>query len=150
MSEQRVEFLLVEDNDHDIIAIKRAFKQTGLPHRLLTVAGGVSCLQFLNDRVAARQKDFFPPPLVLLLNDHMATSDGIEILKEIRSRDDLCHLPVVMLMASSQNYREMKSYRTGANAYIVKPFEFETLVSVMDLIVRFWELAELPEPLVGA
>ena len=147
MADSGIEFLLVEDNEHDITAIRRAWKTAGLPHLLNVVPGGKSCLCFLEDRNAAQKKGKHPPPLVVLLDDRMATMDGIDILKEIRANDDLCHIPVVMLMSSDENYRELKTYRLGANAYIVKPMAFEKLVAAIELIVRFWELAELPEPM---
>jgi CheY-like chemotaxis protein len=146
MADERIEFLLVEDNEHDITAIRRAWKSAGHPHSLQVVPGGRSCLDFLEDRNIIEKKGGRPPPLVVLLDDRMATMDGIDILKEIRANDDFCHIPVVMLMSSDENYRELKTYRLGANAYIVKPMAFEKLVAVIDLIVRFWELAELPEP----
>jgi DNA-binding response OmpR family regulator len=141
----RIEFLLVEDNEHDITAVRRAWKTAGLPHLLNVVPGGRSCLCFLEDRNVALSKGERPPPLVVILDDRMATMDGVDVLKEIRESDALCHIPVVMLMSSDENYRELKTYRLGANAYIVKPMKFEKLVNAIDLIVRFWELAEIPE-----
>jgi CheY-like chemotaxis protein len=146
MSNAQIEFLLVEDNEHDITAIRRAWGKCGHPHLLQVVPGGRSCLSYLEDRKAAQQKGVFLSPLVVLLNDRMATMDGVDVLKAIREKDEFCHIPVVMLMSSDENYRELKTYRLGANAYIVKPMEFEKLVSVVDIIIRFWVLAELPEP----
>ena len=145
MKTERIEFLLVEDNEHDILFIQRAWEKCCLPHRLLVMPGGESCLRFLRQRAANRKAGQAVPPLVVLLDDRMASKDGVEILREIRDEDDLCHLPVVMLMASNENYRKMKTYRMGANAYIVKPSGFDRLTTVVDLIARFWELAELPD-----
>lgn len=143
---ERIEFLLVEENEHDTTAIQRAWTKSGLPHRLHVAPGGKSCLRFLEDRNEARKKAPRPMPVVVMLNDRMATMGGVETLKRIRERDDLRHVPVVMLMASDENYRKLKTYRMGANAYVVKPMKFDALVEAIGTIVRFWELAELPEP----
>ncbi|MCF8080610.1 MAG: response regulator [Desulfobacterales bacterium] len=84
--------------------------------------------------------------VVVMLDDKMATMGGVETLEKIRQNDNLCHVPVVMLMASDENYRKLKTYRMGANAYIVKPMAFKELMEMVQIIVRFWELAEPPEP----
>lgn len=141
-----IEFLLVEDNEHDVAAMRRAWEKSGVPHRLHVAPGGETCLEFLADRQEAIRQGESPMPVVVLLDDRMATMGGVETLARIRENPDLCHVPVVMLMASAESYRELKTYRMGANAYIVKPTGADRLTEVTGVIVRFWELAELPEP----
>lgn len=139
-----IDFLLVEENEHDVAAIQRAWTRSEIPHQLLVAPGGKSCMEFLEKRNQEGKKGHPAKPLVVLLDDKMATMGGVETLKKIREDDDLCHVPVVMLMASDENYRKLKTYRMGANAYIVKPMKFTDLMETIQIIVRFWELAELP------
>lgn len=142
-----VEFLLVEENEHDVAAVRRAWDKSGVPHRLRLAPGGETCLAFLADRQEAIRRGEPLMPVVVLLDDRMATMGGVETLRRIRGDEELRHVPVVMLMASSESYRELKTYRMGANAYIVKPAGAEKLTEAIETIVRFWELAELPEPI---
>ncbi|MFP4306822.1 MAG: response regulator, partial [Desulfococcaceae bacterium] len=86
-----------------------------------------------------------PPPLVMIVNDKMSSLGGVKTLKAIRDREEWAHLPVIMLMASPDNHRELKSYRNGANGYFVKPMEFDDLVELVRVLVRYWEMAELPD-----
>mgnify|MGYP006271092789 CR=1 FL=1 len=139
-----IEFFLVEENEADIMAFRRAWKSAGGGHPLQVVPGGKSCLELLEDRNRKRTEGRETPPAVVILNDRMSTMGGVETLKSIRATDDFTHVPVVMLMASSETYRELKAYRLGANAYIVKPMEFDRLVEIIQIVVGFWELAELP------
>ena len=142
----QIDFLLVEDNEHDVAAIRRAWTKNGITHPLHVAPGGKSCLEFLEKRNQERKKGHSAKPVVVMLDDKMATMGGVETLKKIRENDNLCHVPIIMLMASDENYRKLKTYRMGANAYIVKPMAFEELMETIQTIVRFWELAELPEP----
>jgi len=142
----QIDFLLVEDNEHDVAAIRRAWTKSEITHPLQVAPGGKSCLEFLEKRNQGRKKGHSAKPVVVMLDDKMATMGGVETLKKIRENDDLCHVPVVMLMASDENYRKLKTYRMGANAYIVKPMAFNELMETIQIISRFWELAELPEP----
>ncbi len=141
-----IEFLLVEENEHDVAAMRRAWQKSGVPHRLQIAPGGKTCLEVLEKHSEDRMQGLCPMPMVVLLDDRMATMGGVETLAKIRQDPRLRHVPVVMLMASDESYRELKTYRMGANAYIVKPMEFKALVEAIGIIVRFWELAELPDP----
>ncbi|MCF8053345.1 MAG: response regulator [Desulfobacterales bacterium] len=142
----QIDFLLVEENEHDVAAIRRAWTRSEITHQLHVAPGGKSCLEFLEKRNQERKKGHPAKPVVVMLDDKMATMGGVETLEKIRQNDNLCHVPVVMLMASDENYRKLKTYRMGANAYIVKPMAFKELMEMVQIIVRFWELAEPPEP----
>ncbi len=62
------------------------------------------------------------PPDLLVLDIMMPQMDGWEILRMIRSDDDLKELPVVVLTAKVQDEDIARGWRMGADGYIVKPF----------------------------
>lgn len=140
-----LEFILVEENEDDVLFLQRAWKVCDIPHSLRVAVGGKSAIGYLEEWTRSRERGETPPPLVIIVNDKMSSLGGVETLRTIREREEWSHLPVIMLMASPDNHRELKSYRNGANGYFVKPMDFDDLVKLVRVVVRYWEMAELPD-----
>ncbi len=136
--------LMAEDNDHDIVAIKRAWKKHMISNPLYVVNDGEECLDFLHRRGAYSEPGIAPSPGILLLDINMPKMDGLTVLNHIRADDALRFLPVTILTTSEAEEDRLKSYDLGANAYIVKPIGFENISRTVRTITLFWELAELP------
>ena len=70
-------------------------------------------------------------PHLVLLDMRLPDVDGLTVLKLIKATTEFRHIPVIML--SGHAYWQMLSIAldAGADSYIFKPFEFETLVSVI-------------------
>jgi two-component system response regulator len=63
----------------------------------------------------------------------------------VKSDPTLRHIPVVMLTSSHQGPDVKESYRLGANAYVVKPVDFQQFTDAVKTIGKFWAvLNELP------
>ena len=137
--------LMAEDDEHDIVAIKRAWKKHHVANPLYIVNDGEECLDFLYQRGKYSQPDSAPRPGILLLDIKMPKVDGLAVLRHIREEKVLRHLPVVILTTSKAEEDRFKSYELGANAYIVKPLGFENFSEAVRTINLFWELVELPE-----
>ncbi len=58
---------------------------------------------------------------------NMPNMTGIDLLKEIRSDDNLKHLPVLMVTAEAKKENIIMAAQAGANGYVVKPFTAATL-----------------------
>jgi DNA-binding response OmpR family regulator len=61
-------------------------------------------------------------PDLLLLDIMMPVFDGYEVLKKMKSHDELSDIPVVILTSKGQEYDVVKGLGLGAEDYIVKPF----------------------------
>jgi CheY-like chemotaxis protein len=136
--------LLAEDNEHDIIATKRAWKKHHIANPLYIVKDGEECLDFLHQRGKYGESGTTPRPGILLLDINMPKMDGLAVLKHIREDGKLHHLPVVILTSSKDEEDRLKSYHLGVNAYIVKPVGFENFSEAVRRINLFWELVDLP------
>ena len=136
--------LLAEDNEHDIIATKRALKRHHIANPLYIVKDGEECLDFLHQRGKYSEPETTPRPGILLLDINMPKMDGLAVLKHIREDRELRHLPVVILTSSKDEEDRLKSYHLGVNAYIVKPVGFENFSEAVRRINLFWELVDLP------
>jgi len=53
---------------------------------------------------------------------------GIELCRRIKSNLEICHIPVVLLTASATEEKKLEGLQTGADDYIVKPFNTKILV----------------------
>lgn len=138
-----IEILLVEDNYSDVVLVKEAFKEGHTATNLSVVDDGEKALNYL------RKKDKFSnvvTPDLILLDLNLPKINGIEILKIIKSDEDLRIIPVIML-STSQNKEDIKSaYKNYANSYIIKPLDFEKFLEIIKTIETFWlTLTELPK-----
>ncbi len=136
---------MAEDNKHDIIATKRAWKEDNISNPLYIVNNGEECLDYLYQRGKYSELGSAPRPGILLLDIKMPKMDGLEVLKQIRDSKEFSSLPVVILTTSKSEEDKIKSYNLGANAYIKKPVGFEGLKSALKIINLFWAIVEVPK-----
>ena len=57
--------------------------------------------------------------------------DGFEILRDMRSQDELREVPVILLTALDDDKNTWEGWRAGCNLYLPKPFEPEQVVSAV-------------------
>lgn len=75
----------------------------------------------------------------------MPKVDGMEVLRQIKTHEQLKVVPIVMLTSSREEQDLVKSYQLGANAYVVKPIDFQQVVEAIKQLGLFWAvLNEVP------
>jgi DNA-binding response OmpR family regulator len=95
-------------------------------HHVIFAADGVEALAKLDDqRVDAIVLDVMMPRL-----------DGIEVLRRIRTDTRHRDLPVVMLTARVGEDDHLRGYQGGADAYLTKPFDPDTLVGTLEAVLQ--------------
>lgn len=73
----------------------------------------------------------------LLLTDlHMPVMTGLELIKEVRKIDYYKHIPILFLTTETQISLKKEAKEAGATGWIVKPFEFEKLLSTIHKVLR--------------
>ncbi len=137
--------LMAEDNKHDIIATKRAWRENHILNTLYVVNDGEACLDYLYQRGEYAEPGTAPRPGILLLDINMPKMNGHEVLNQIRGERAFCNLPVIILTTSKAEEDRIRSYDLGATAYIKKPVGFENLSHAIKTINLFWEMVELPK-----
>jgi DNA-binding response OmpR family regulator len=85
-------------------------------------------------------------PAVMLLDLKLPKVDGLEVLKQVRSDEDLKMIPVVVLTSSHEEKDMMRSYKLGVNAYVVKPVDFHEFVNAVKELGVFWAVINEPPP----
>ena len=137
--------LMAEDDEHDILATRRAWKKHHISNPLYIVNDGEECLDFLHRRGKYGEPGTAPRPGILLLDIRMPKMDGLAVLKHIRQDGQLRRLPVVILTTSRAEEDRLRSYDLGANAYVVKPVGFNNFSDAVRTINLFWQLVDLPQ-----
>ncbi len=131
--------LLVEDDPEDVYIAQRAFARARIPNPLHAIGSGEEALEFLTGTGRyARAGAPFPTPALILLDLHLPSMDGREVLSRIRNEPALRFIPVVMVTTSSAESDVRACYAAGANAFVTKPTEFDTFVKTMVSVGRYW------------
>src|SRR5207245_385011 len=130
--------LLAEDDPNDVLLIQRAFQKAGLRNALKVVADGADAIEYLSGRGNYSDRDKFPLPFLLLLDLKMPGTDGFEVLQWVRSEPDLKRLLVVVLTSSELQEDVDRAYELGANSYLVKPVEFDSMVNLIKRFEAYW------------
>jgi two-component system, response regulator len=135
--------LMVDDSKNDVELAVRALSQYKLANEIITLPDGAEALDFLYRRggFASRANG---APLVVLLDIKMPKVDGLEVLRAIKGDPNLQPIPVVMLTSSCEGPDVDECYRIGANAYVVKPVDFQQFSDAVKTIGRFWAVVNEP------
>jgi chemotaxis family two-component system response regulator Rcp1 len=138
-----VEILLVEDNPADIELTRQGFLEAKVKHNLHVARDGKEALSFLR-----REGKFAKAtrPDLILLDLNMPKMDGREVLRQIKTDDDLKSIPVVILTTSDATEDILKAYSLHANSYMTKPMDFDQFVTeVTKGVSDYWfTLVKLP------
>lgn len=137
--------LLVDDSAHDVELTLAALEQNHLANEVVVARDGEEALDYLYRRGIFKLR-FAGHPAVVLLDLKLPKIDGLEVLKQIKSDDDLRAIPVVMLTSSREEKDLLQSYNLGVNAYVVKPVDFHEFVDSLKELGLFWAVINQPPP----
>jgi CheY-like chemotaxis protein len=130
--------LLVEDDEVDVMNVRRAFQKNNILNPLFVAGNGIEALEIL-------RSDKFPKDHRLVLLDlNMPKMNGIEFLKEVRADPQLRSLPVVVLTTSRDERDRVEAYDLNVGGYLVKPVSFPDFADLMAALNKYWTLVELP------
>ena len=135
MHHRKFEILLVEDDSGDVDLTREALKEGKAKVNLSVVEDGVKALEYL--RQESPYADGVRPDLILL-DLNLPKKDGHEVLREIKSEENLKSIPVAILTTSDAELDILQAYDLGCNCYITKPAEFDQFVKVIDVLEFFW------------
>lgn len=141
MSDRRVSFLLVDDDEVDVAALQRAFRKAQSSHPLVVAGDGVEALDYLR---GTGGKPPLARPYVILLDLNMPRMSGQEFLRELR--DDPDHRDaVVFALTSSKDERQKEDiYGFKVAGYFVKSGEMGDFIDLARMLKLYGQLAELP------
>jgi CheY-like chemotaxis protein len=130
--------LLVEDDPNDVLLMRRAFRKANLTNPLQVARDGQEAIDYLNHQGNFADATRYPPPTLMLLDLKMPRKNGFETLEWLRQQPGLKRIVVVVLSSSSETADVKRAYDLGANSYLVKPGDFQTLVDRVNLMASYW------------
>lgn len=142
MNEQALEILLVEDDEVDIMNVKRAFKKNNISNNIHIARNGLEALAMLRGKPSEGIEKLNPMPKVVLLDLNMPKMGGLEFLQEIRNDADLKKLSVFVMTTSDEESDKIAAYNLNVAGYILKPLSFERFVQAVSILNHYWKLCE--------
>jgi CheY-like chemotaxis protein len=135
---RQLNILLVDDDEVDVMNVRRAFDKGRISNPLFTAGDGEQALAVL------RGSEYPTERRLMLLDLNMPRMSGIELLREIRADPALRSLPVVVLTTSDAERDKVDAYDLNVAGYLLKPVTVGTFVEVMATLNKYWQLVEMP------
>jgi len=130
--------LLVEDDQVDVMTVKRALKEIHVTNPVVNLENGEEALKYLRDSDSAK-------PCIILLDLNMPIMNGIEFLQVAKHDARLKRIPVVVLTTSEEQQDKVNSFDLGVAGYMAKPVDYRQFVEVMRSIDAYWTISEMPQ-----
>lgn len=120
-----MKLMLVDDSRDLLDFLKEAFE--GDFAEVVTVTSGHKAFGKLSESKL---------PDIIVSDINMSDGDGYWLCNEIKQHNKYKHIPVVLLTAKGEEQSQSDSYKLGADSFLAKPFEIETLMAMMRGILK--------------
>jgi CheY-like chemotaxis protein len=139
---EQTQILLIEDDEVDVMNVKRAFKKCNITNPLYVAVNGLKALEML--RCDGDKSPIIPPNNRLILLDiNMPKMNGIEFLQELRADPELKAIPAIVLTTSDEDRDKIEAYNLNVAGYIIKPVTFNKFTETIATLTRYWNLSEM-------
>jgi two-component system, response regulator len=128
---ERKKMLIVEDSPADVMLVKLAVEETGVPIDVIHLADGDEMLKYLEGN-SIKNTSF------VLLDLNIPKANGIDILKHKSTLEDWSSVPVILYSSSARQEDIRQAMHFGASAYVCKPVDFEQFNRTIQHLVVFW------------
>ncbi len=142
MESKVINILLVEDDEVDVMNVKRAFKKSKISNPLYVAGNGLEGLEMLRSQNG--QPTVPDTRRLILLDLNMPKMNGLEFLQELRNDEKLKRTPVIVLTTSDEDRDRIEAYNLNVAGYILKPVTFSNFAEVMVALNKYWTLCEMP------
>ncbi|MFH1688153.1 MAG: response regulator [bacterium] len=116
--------VLVVDDEPEITEIVETF---------LTESGYQVSVENTPNNAAARAREFHPD--VILLDIMMPGIDGYSICEDLKSDPEFASTPIIFLTGKDRNDDMGRSFRSGGDMFIKKPFSCERLLEIVNIVL---------------
>lgn len=116
--------LLVDDDPNLVLLVQDYLELKG--YRVLTASQGKEGLQVLEQEI----------PDLIICDVMMPEMDGYNFVRHVRENKKISWLPVLFLSAKGQTEDRVFGLNTGADVYMVKPFEPDELIAQIEASLK--------------
>ncbi|MGB3510768.1 MAG: response regulator [Microcoleaceae cyanobacterium] len=143
MKKRVINILLVEDDEVDVMNVKRAFKKNNITNPLYEAANGLEALAMLRNQEDSKPFVIPTERRLILLDLNMPKMSGLEFLQTLRNDPQLKPIPVIVLTTSDEDRDRIEAYNLNVAGYILKPVTFSKFAEVMITLNKYWTLCEM-------
>jgi CheY-like chemotaxis protein len=131
--------IVVEDDEHEVLLLKRAFQAVRVKNPVLLFRDGQAVIDYLS-RLGADDENQIADALpgLMLLDLKTPRRNGLEVLEWVRAQPVLKRLVVVMMSTSDYARDINRAYDLGCNSYLLKPVSLDRLVEIVQLLDSYW------------
>ena len=141
MTKNPVTVLVVDDDEVDLMAIERSFRQRRIANDIVAAKDGVEALAILR---GAEERPPLARPYVILLDLNMPRMNGFEFLREIR-QDPALRAAIIFVLTSSESEEDRAAaYASNIAGFIVKSDAGRGFLATIEMIEHFWRVVEFP------
>lgn len=133
MQKDYIHIILADDDEDDRMFFTDAFQELKIQTKVQTFKDGAELMDYLITPEALL-------PQVLFLDLNMPKKNGLDCLYEIKSNNKFKDIAVAIYSTSSSEEHIEETFVLGANIYIKKPSDFNTLKKVLAEVVTInWQ-----------
>jgi CheY-like chemotaxis protein len=130
-----VTILLVEDDEVDVKALRRAFDNLKIANPLVVACDGVEALEKLPN---------LPRPYLIITDVNMPRMNGIELLRKLRDSNEFRDSIVFVLTTSNDEQDKIDAYNLNVAGYMLKSEMGTSFNRAIALIENYWKVVEFP------
>lgn len=138
---QPIHILLVEDDEVDAEAIRRAFEKQKINHTITMASDGFKALDVLRGQESQPR---LRSPYLIILDLNMPRMNGIEFLREIRQDPELKCSVVFVLTTSDSVKDKLAAYNAQVAGYFLKQRTGENFANLVEMLHVYWRIVEFP------
>lgn len=133
--------ILVEDDDGDAKAIRRAFTKAKVANPIIRKRDGLEALAYL------RGEEETPPPssYILLVDLNMPRMGGLELIREIRASPELRSAVIFITTTSNAKQDKRGAYDLNVAGYVLKSNAGADFLELVGALDKYWKVVEMPE-----
>lgn len=124
---------VADDDEDDRFLLRLAFQQQSPQSLVLFAVDGLDLLSALAESPLH--------PCLIILDLNMPRLNGLEALEALRQVETYRETPIVILTTSGDALYRQQAYDLGANDYLVKPLNLDSLLETVSKLVADWDLA---------
>lgn len=134
--------LLVDDDEVDVMTVRRAFVSGKITNPLYVASNGIEAFDML--RGEPGKPSIVPPDRrIILLDLNMPKMNGLTFLQELRADANLKHIPAIVFTTSSDENDKIETYGLNVAGYMHKPDTFAEFVELLVALNDYWTSCEI-------
>lgn len=130
--------LLVEDDENDVIFMRRALAKAHISNPLQVLHNGQEAIDYLSGAGKYGDRLRYPLPGMVLLDLKLPNKNGHEVLDFVRSHPALSCLLIVVFTSSAEVCDIRRAYQLGARSYLVKPSLPHLYTELLRSLKSYW------------